>query len=390
MQAHPFLRGGAAFLVLAGCADPGTMDPSVQPGGPWEICDLDLAFLRDGGVARDGIPALTDPGFVSAFPQLENAYLDAEDRVIGIVVDGEPLAIPHNTLWWHEIVNLNRGGIQLAVTYCPLTGSSMVFDRSALGGDEFGVSGLLWQNNLIMYNRREDESLWPQMAGQARCGPQTGLALPRFPGFEMTWRGWRELYPSTKVVSSEADLRKSWGVYPYGDYESLSNHDFLFPDAMPCPSGAPGSLSSPSSEGVFRDQLPCPDNRRPTKERVLGIPDPAQGGIAFPFGVLEEAGAILAIHAELEGERLVVFWSTSSQGAAAFRASVVGQDLTFFVEDGIILDRETGTAWDLLGRGSGGGLDGAQLEPVTEAFVAFWGAWIAFRPFTDLWLGAGA
>ncbi len=378
----------AAFLVLVSCEDPGAVGASIQPGGPWETCDLDLAFLRSGGVARDGIPALTDPEFVSADPQDENSYLEAEDRVVGILVNGEPLAIPHNTLWWHEIVNLNRGEVQLAVTYCPLTGSSLVFDRSVVGGDEFGVSGLLWQNNLLMYNRRTNESLWPQMVGQARCGPQTGLILPRFPAIEMTWEGWRTLYPDTKVVSSSADVRKSWGVYPYGNYESLSNNDFLFPDAMPCPAGTLSPVSSP--DGVLRDTPLCPDTRRPAKERVLGIPDLAGGGIAFPFGALADAGTLVAVHVEVEGERLVVFWRGDFQGAAAYRAAVDGRELSFSVKDGVIVDEETRTIWSLKGDGSGGGMDGAQLDSVTQAFVAFWGAWSAFHPFTDLWSGAGA
>ena len=83
--------------------------------------------------------------------------MEDSDRVIGIEVGGQYLAIPHNILWWHEIVNFDDLGVLLSVTYCPLTGSSMVFDRSAVvDGDSFGVSGLLFNNNLIMFNRRAD------------------------------------------------------------------------------------------------------------------------------------------------------------------------------------------------------------------------------------------
>ena len=200
---------GVSVVFLSACFDGARTTPTAGEVGPDEriaSCILDLAFISDGGTGRDAIPALTDPEFVSAHPQPENRYLSDDDRVIGIAL-GEPLAIPHNVLWWHEIVNLNRNGIQLAVTYCPLTGSGMVFDRGAVGGQEFGVSGLLWQNNLIMFNRGSEESLWPQMLGAAGCGRASGTALAQSPAFEMTWGGWKALHPNTLVVSSPIQPR---------------------------------------------------------------------------------------------------------------------------------------------------------------------------------------
>ena len=84
---------------------------------------------------------------------------------------GEPYAVPLNVLRYHEIVNAtfetDGGLLDLAVTHCPLTGSSMVFDRAAAGGAEFGVSGILYQSNLVMYDRNTSESLWPQMVAGA-------------------------------------------------------------------------------------------------------------------------------------------------------------------------------------------------------------------------------
>jgi hypothetical protein len=317
-------------------------------------------------VGRDGIPALTDPLFVSASPGPDNDYVLSHNRVVGLILDGKPLAIPHNVLWWHEIVNLNRGGEQLAVTYCPLTGSSIVFDRASVDGNEFGVSGLLWQNNLIMYNRRTNESLWPQMLGQARCGPATGQSLDHYPAIEMTWEGWKKIHPNTEVVSASENLGRDWRIYPYGDYESLSHNAFLFGDAMP-----------------------PRDPRRPAKERVLGIPDPLEGGIAFPFGALEGLGDVGVVEAEVGGEPVVVFWDTELQAAAAYRPVRDGMLLTFSVRDGAILDNQTGGVWNIHGEGSGGAENGTRLEPVAEAYVAFWGAWAAFHPETELWEGDG-
>lgn len=361
-----FLPGLAAVVFLAGCIDSARTTPTAGTGledGRIASCILDLSFITDGGTARDGIPALTDPRFVGAHPQSENRYLRDDDRVIGIVL-GDVLAIPHNVLWWHEIVNLNYEGIQLAVTYCPLTGSGMVFDRGAIGGEELGVSGLLWQNNLVMYNRGAEESLWPQMLGAAGCGAAIGTALPQAAAFEMTWGGWKELYPGTKVVSSQSSQGRDWSFYPYGDYEAFRDSTFFHMDAMP----------------------PL-DPRRHAKERVLGIPS-SGGGIAFPFGELESAGDLAVIQVEMDGRPTVVFWSSEYQGAAAFESRAPGLDnLTFRAGPGGFQDLETGSRWRLDGRAVAGPLEGARLRQIENAFVSFWGAWAAFHPHTELWEG---
>ena len=188
-------------LVLATCGGgDGTSPPQQNDDVPPEdaFCSIPEAEIVSGGVGRDGIPALRNPLFVPV-DHAEAGYLRDYDRVIGIEIDGELLAIPHNILWWHEIVNLDDYGIPLAVSYCPLTGSSMVFDRTVVNGNDFGVSGLLYNNNLIMFNRRGDggqESFFPQMMRGARCGPLDGSPLPMYPSVEMRWMRGGSYIPS--------------------------------------------------------------------------------------------------------------------------------------------------------------------------------------------------
>ena len=160
----------------------------------------------------------------------------------------------------------------MAITYCPLTGSPLGYDRNSIGGDRLGVTGLLFMNNLVMYNRGTPESLFPQMLSEARCGAQVGRRIDRFPIYEMTWGGWKSLYPNTTVVSSDANISRDYTQYPYGDYESLSTNRFLYPD------------------------MPTLDPRRLPKERVLGLPstDAGEPGIAFPFLALEAEPMIWA------------------------------------------------------------------------------------------------
>jgi hypothetical protein len=186
------LAGGLGVAGSCQGSDSGTTP--VVDGGDAEpiVCSISKSEIFNGGPGKDGIPALTNPPLV--LPREDEAsFLRDGDRVIGLVVEGEPIAVPLGILWWHEIVNLEAGGRRLAVTHCPLTGSSLAFDRDPLGGVELGVSGLLYRNNLMMYDRSDDESLWPQMLRRAGCGAKPGTALAMFPVMETTWEGWRVL-----------------------------------------------------------------------------------------------------------------------------------------------------------------------------------------------------
>jgi len=351
----------ASATVLAGCFDTGTAGPQDDQEGYWDLpdCDLDPSYLVSGGTGFDGIPSLLNPEMVGSSELGQIGYLEEDHRVIGVVVDGKALAYPLSALWYHEIVNLNQGGNQLVVTHSSLSGSSRVFHRSAVAGAPFGVSGFLYKNNLLFFDRVEAPSLWAQMTSDARCGPLLGSNLSPYPFVEATWAGWKALHPNTLVMGIASAGPALWGSSPYGNYEDIP--EFLFDDAMP----------------------PA-DTRLPPKERVLGIPIGSQGGVAFSFTSFAEAGSLAVAHGAVGGRGLVVFWRGDLEGASAFWAEADGETLTFSVQDGSVVDQETGTNWSFTGVGSGGPLDGVQLEPVAEATVAYWGAWAAFYPGTDV------
>ncbi|MEX2530604.1 MAG: DUF3179 domain-containing (seleno)protein [Gemmatimonadota bacterium] len=386
----PYLGGALLCLVmLAGCEDafPGWSGPVGLPGEGLE-CALPLEMLADGGAGLDAIPSLHNPDFVSPDHSAAD-YLEETDRVVGLVVDGVPWAVPLNIGWWHEIINLDfPSGLQVAVTHCPLTGSSLVFDRAAAGGATFGVSGLLVMNNLVLFERRHSDqiwwdsegtsSLWVQMMREARCGPASGRQLDMYPAIETTWAGWKELHPETVVVGDEIELDRDqqsfprqYDVYPYGTYESTEN---------------------------LLSQQPEIDRRRFAKERTLGVPgrtppvsetEPLAGrsAILFPFGVLRDAheGPVaVAEGTDHEGD-FVVFWDERVEGAMAFRPEVAGVPVSFTVEGDRIVDRETGSTWRVDGVAMDGPSVGQRLPPVPEAYVAFWFAWAAFHPDAEIW-----
>lgn len=357
---HTAILSLGITLAVGGCADEsldgGLAAPAPDPSR--QSCSIDPALIFTAAPAKDWIPALTNPTFVGrGDPTLD--YLRDFDRVVGLVVDDRAYAIPLNILWWHEIVNLDVGGRALAITHCPLTGTSLVFDRGPLDGVEFGVSGLLYLNNLIMYDRSTGESLWPQMLRGARCGARAGTPLRSVAALEVRWDRWQEIHPDTRVVGGDTGFQRSYDIYPYPDYDEPRNEATLFPRRVE-------------------------DTRRLPKELVLGIPDDEQP-LAIPLAELASLGATAAVHPSSQRPDVVVFWDAAGQAAAAYRAwDPDGDRLTITVENGRVVDRETGSTWRFDGLAVAGPLEGVRLVPVAEAYVAFWFAWIDFHPGTRL------
>ena len=362
---------GLLILGLSVCGDGegiGIVD-APDAGPPPEVeesqCTIDVNEIIGGGVGWDQIPSLANPKFVSA-GHAEASYLKSLDRVIGFLVGERVLAIPHNILWWHEVINLNLPEGEFLVTYCPLTGSAVAFDKSPAGGVDFGVSGLLFRNNLIMFDRVDSTTAWPQMMGTGVCGPKTGTVLPRLTVTEMTWRAWQDRYPDTEVVSSQTGWPRDYTLYPYGRYEDLDNPPL-------------NSLDY--------------DHSRQPKERVMGIEGRGDGFLAVPLPELDQLGPRGVLNTAVDGEPFLVVWDREGQSAVTFSripenaAGVPGERLTFttVTKTGRMFDNETGSEWTLTGRAVAGELTGSVLPGHPEAMIAFWFAWSAFHPETTVW-----
>jgi len=173
-----------------------------------------------GGPAKDGIPALSQPKFVAA----KNAkhYMKDEDRVLGLARNGQAKAYPIKILNWHEIVNDTIGSQAVVVTFCPLCGTGMVFDGKINGKNlTFGVSGLLYQSDMLLYDRKTD-SLWSQIKGEAVTGPMTGARLKLLSSTQTTWGTWKKMHPETMVLSQKTGYRRDYDRDPYMGYYTSS------------------------------------------------------------------------------------------------------------------------------------------------------------------------
>lgn len=179
--------------------------------------------IEPGGPPRDGIPAIDKPVFVKA----EAAdFLHDHDRVLGLVHQGEARAYPIRIMDHHEVVNDRITGDAIAVTYCPLCGTGVAFDAGGERHRTFGVSGLLYNSDVLLYDR-ETESLWSQLMMQAISGPEKGTHLQPLPLQHTSWQAWRSQHPDTKVLSTDTGHARDYRSSPYQGYADSEN--LLFP-----------------------------------------------------------------------------------------------------------------------------------------------------------------
>lgn len=351
--------GTACALFLAACGT-GPADLDEDPDGP--VCELptDLFFTS---TLPDEIPSLLQPPMVTIGEPGSEDLLDS-DRILGVVIDGQPRAYPHNILVHHEIVSDRVGGRYVTATFCPLTGSGLAFDPS-LGTEQLdiGVSGLLFANNLVLYDRISGDVYGPQLSVDGKCSRFRDQTLSTIPMIETSWGRWRTLHPNTRVVSRNTGFDRNYDRSPYEGYEELNNDELLFEMTV--------------------------DDSRPIKERVLAI-RAGSGGVGYPFGELaDELGSRGALNETVDGTPTAIFYEADQgQTAIAFYATVAGQDLTFdALPDGTWTDFETGSIWTIDGTAIAGSLQGERLAIREDAFVVFWFAWRHFQPNGVTWVG---
>ena len=223
------LAVGAAFVgvmawrelqpaaTAAGSLPPRARQVSTRPKLNFNLDNLMVPpdQILFGGPAKDGIPALSDPEVV---PVADADFLHPNDRVVGVRIGRQQRAYPLRVLIWHEAVNDQLGGVPIAVIYCPLCDSVSVVDRRLDGRTyEFGISGLLVNSNVLLYDRTDD-ALWSQVGFTAISGPNAGKSLRHLPWELTTFAAWRKANPTGAVVSFNTGYDRDYANLPYEDY----------------------------------------------------------------------------------------------------------------------------------------------------------------------------
>ena len=205
---------------------------------------VDKASIMSGGPPRDGIPSLrteltkkpegaADSANPAERPTRVIPISEAEDydptmRIVGVEIGGEARAYPISILNYHEAVNDELGGVPICVVYCPLCDSVTVVDRRIDGKTlEFGISGLLKNSNVLLYDRN-DMALWSQVLMIAISGPHAGQSLKHLDGWCIKpLSKWRQMQPDSTILSMDTGYPRDYRGSPYEFY--FTNDDLMFP-----------------------------------------------------------------------------------------------------------------------------------------------------------------
>jgi hypothetical protein len=372
----------AATALMAGCGSSGSSGgprPAAEATPPAER-DLEIStegWLTDfsrhsvpleelvsGGPPADGIPPIDEPKFIPA--EEAGEWLREREPVLAVEVGGQARAYPVQILVWHEIVNDRLGGRPIAVTYCPLCNSSLVFDRDleGVGVLRLGTTGNLRKSDLVMWDDRT-QSWWQQFTGEAIVGKLTGRQLEILPSQTLSFADFKARYPDAEVLSRDTGHERDYGANPYAGYDDPGSKPFLLTEEA--------------------------DDRLPPKERVVAVQS-GEEAVVVPFSRLRREPVA---DVEVGGEPVVVLYKrgvTSALDAIAVELSrdvgtagtfdprLDGRRLRFTpAGEGRFRDRATGSLWDITGRAVEGPLRGQQLRPVISD-QQFWFALAAFLP----------
>ncbi|PJE65197.1 hypothetical protein COU91_03105 [Candidatus Saccharibacteria bacterium CG10_big_fil_rev_8_21_14_0_10_47_8] len=192
------------------------------PKTDWSKADPTISKALSGGPGKDGIPAIDEPKFEPI------GNFKHSDSVQAIVIEDKDTVrvYPYNILTWHEIVNDTVNGKPLAITFCPLCGSAIVYNRTLPDGvSTFGVSGALIESNMVMFDRGS-ETLWQQSTGQALAGRHFGQKLELVKFQLLTVGEIKSKYSNAQIMSENTGHSRDYARNPYSGYED--SDDFFF------------------------------------------------------------------------------------------------------------------------------------------------------------------
>lgn len=185
-----------------------------------------LDEVRWGGVRQDGIPPLRYPKMI---PAKEADYLDDDNIIFGLEVNGDARAYPKRILGWHEMFIDDVGGVPVAGVYCTLCGTMILYKTVHNGvNHKLGTSGFLYRSNKLMYDQ-ETQSLWNTIWGRPVIGPlaDKDITLERLSVVTTTWGEWHRRHPNSQVLSLATGYYRDYSEgTAYRDY--FATDDLMF------------------------------------------------------------------------------------------------------------------------------------------------------------------
>ena len=313
--------------------------------------EIRLEEIVWGGVRKDGIPALNDPKHLSPAGA---TYITDDELVFGVEINGDVRAYPLRMLDWHEMFNDVIGGVPVALAYCTLCGSGILFETLVEGRAErfvFGSSGFLFRSNKLMYDQ-ETHSLWNQFTGRPVVGPLTGsdIELNVRPVAITTWKHWLARHPDTKVLSLDTGFDRDYTPgRPYASY--FSSPDLMFPALVE-------------------------DTRLKPKDYVFAL----RSGVHEKAWPLSEFAGGRVINDRIGTLDIVLIGDAASRTVRAYDAR--GRDFTATSGDADTVESE-GRRWAIEEQSLTS--EDGQTLPRLPGHIAYWFAWSGYKSEAPLY-----
>ena len=314
------------------------------------ISKIRLDEVRWGGVKQDGIPPLRNPEMITVN---EADYLEDNNVVFGIEINGDFRAYPKRILAWHEMFTDTVGNIPVAGVYCTLCGTVILYKTEFEGKKyELGTSGFLYRSNKLMYDK-ETQSLWNTIWGKPVIGPlvDKGIELEYLSVITTTWGEWKARHPKTTVLSLNTNHNRNYD-------EGIAYKDYFSDDEL-----------------MFN--VPKINKKLKNKQSILAIrlPEITDKTIAISTKFLNKKSIY---QDKLEETNFVVFTDKSGANRVYFSENIEFEN---YDKTDVVTDKN-GIKWKLYENR----LESANGQTLKRlhSFNAFWFGWKAAYPNTKL------
>jgi Protein of unknown function (DUF3179) len=291
------------------------------------------------------------PAFVSA----DEVKVDPDDKVLAVRVGREARAYPIRTMGYHHIVNDSVGGRAIAVTYCTLCHTGMVWGRVVDGTTlHFRLAGI--NNGNALLRDEQTGTIWQQSTGEAIFGPLKGRQLELVPSDELTFALWRKEQPEGQVLKPDVPYE------PEYDPKDWEKHV-----------AATRTVVDTTRSGIGPHQL------------MIGVTVDGQSK-AYP---IEAILAAKLIQDRIEGSPVVLVVGADGASIRGFNATMEdGATLTFADGEGetAMRDTQTGSVWNFQGCAVEGKYSGRCLKQI-DAHKDYWFDWMNHHPGSTVFKG---
>jgi hypothetical protein len=311
------------------------------------ICLLLLTFASAAFTHVNIFEKMFHPYDSPSFEGADEAKVDSDDKVLAVRVGQEARAYPIRTMGYHHIVNDTIGGVPIAVTYCTLCHTGIVWSRVVDGQLlYFRLAGI--NNGNALLRDEQTSSIWQQSTGEAIFGPLKGQQLKLVRSNELTFALWKSEEPHGQVLKSNPSYAAE---YDPKDWEKHVARTTTVVDT--------------TRSGIGPHQL------------MLGVTVAGQSK-AYP---IEAILAAKLIQDRIGSLPLIVVVGPDGASIRVFQGIVENRDLTFArgVDDRGISDIDTASVWNFQGCAIEGKLTGSCLAEI-DAHKDYWFDWMNHHP----------